>query len=73
MTKNIGTPYYQAPELLIEDNYIYTNKVDIWALGMMWYELLTGRTMIESMIIIIFRFQPHISLESNQGNNRLRN
>jgi|SRR5277367_3205256 len=33
-----GTPGYRAPELLREDGK-YTNKVDIWALGCILYEL----------------------------------
>jgi hypothetical protein len=37
-----GTPGYRAPELLLEDNYGYTNKVDIWAMGCILHELVLG-------------------------------
>lgn len=38
-----GTPSYRAPELLRGIDFTYTNKVDIWALGCIFYELLFGR------------------------------
>jgi serine/threonine protein kinase len=37
-----GTPLYSSPELLKKRGYSY--KVDIWAMGIMCYELLMGRT-----------------------------
>lgn len=37
-----GTPLYSSPELLKKLGYSY--KVDIWAIGIMCYELLMGRT-----------------------------
>ncbi|CBK23849.2 uncharacterized protein [Blastocystis hominis] len=36
----IGTPYYLAPEIC--QNRLYTNKVDIWSLGCIIFELMTG-------------------------------
>jgi serine/threonine protein kinase len=38
-----GTPSYRAPELIRGVDYVYTNKVDLWALGCIFYELLFGR------------------------------
>jgi len=35
-----GTPGYRAPELLVQDEY--DNKVDIWAVGCILHELVTG-------------------------------
>ena len=35
-----GTPLYSSPQLLKKRGYSY--KVDIWALGIMCYELLMG-------------------------------
>jgi serine/threonine protein kinase len=37
-----GTASYRAPELLTE-HPVYTNKVDIWAVGCILYELVTGK------------------------------
>src|SRR5271170_964249 len=36
-----GTPSYRAPELLRDSDSTYNNKVDIWALGCIVYELIT--------------------------------
>ena len=41
-TSSRGTASYRAPELLT-DSPIYTNKVDIWALGCIAFEIFTGR------------------------------
>ena len=37
---NCGTPIYMAPE--IWESKPYTQKVDIWSIGVMMYELLSG-------------------------------
>ena len=37
----VGTPLYMAPELLKEQKY--NEKVDIWSIGIMAYNLLSGR------------------------------
>ena len=37
-----GTPGYRAPELLKDDGASFTNKVDIWAMGCILFELATG-------------------------------
>lgn len=39
---NIGTPLYMSPESL-HSNY-YSKKSDIWSLGIVFYEILQGRT-----------------------------
>ncbi|EGR34357.1 protein kinase domain protein [Ichthyophthirius multifiliis] len=38
----LGTPLYMSPQILAEENF--SSKCDIWSLGMMFYELLYGRT-----------------------------
>lgn len=35
-----GTPLYMAPQVL--NDVIYTNKVDVWSIGVIFFELLTG-------------------------------
>ena len=37
---NVGTPLYMSPETLTRN--IYSDKTDIWALGVMFYELIFG-------------------------------
>ena len=38
----LGTPLYMAPELVQQQKY--TEKVDIWSLGVITYQLLSGKT-----------------------------
>jgi serine/threonine protein kinase len=38
----LGTPGYIAPEIMEKKNP-YNNKVDVYALGVIWYELIAGR------------------------------
>ena len=42
----LGSPLYMAPELVKKQ--IYTEKVDIWALGCVTYLLLSGQTPFQS-------------------------
>ena len=38
----LGTPLYMAPEIFKKKKY--TNKVDIWSIGVITYKLLTGKS-----------------------------
>lgn len=38
-----GTPAYMAPDLVLNKNTNYSEKVDVWALGAIYYELLIGQ------------------------------
>lgn len=38
----LGTPLYMSPQILQEEPF--SSKCDIWSLGMMFYEMLYGKT-----------------------------
>lgn len=43
---DIQTRYYRAPEILLKTDF--NEKIDIWSLGCMAYELLTGKILFDS-------------------------
>ncbi len=43
-----GTPEYLAPEMI--ENQTYDEKIDIWSVGVLVYEMLVGRTPFTLMI-----------------------
>jgi len=46
MTLVLGSPLYMAPELV--NRQAYTEKIDVWSLGVITYQLLCGKTPFES-------------------------
>lgn len=42
----LGTPLTMAYEILTSnsDNLYYTNKADLWSIGVVYYEMLFGKT-----------------------------
>ena len=42
MKSIVGTPLYMSPQLLKKAKY--TNKSDLWSIGLIYYEMLHGRT-----------------------------
>lgn len=42
MKSIVGTPLYMSPQLL--KKLKYTNKSDLWSIGLIYYEMLHGRT-----------------------------
>jgi serine/threonine protein kinase len=42
MFYNVGSPKYMAPEAYVDN--LYSEKSDMWALGVILYEMLVGRT-----------------------------
>ena len=56
---SIGTPYYMAPEII--NNKRYGCECDLWSLGIIMYELITGKVPFENII--------HNELIFNYNNN----
>lgn len=46
MTLVLGSPLYMAPELV--NRQPYNEKVDVWSLGIITYQLLVGKTPFEA-------------------------
>ncbi len=42
MFYNVGSPKYMAPEAYVDN--LYSEKSDMWALGVIFYEMLVGKT-----------------------------
>ena len=38
----VGTPLYMSPQILMHENY--TSKSDVWSTGLIYYEMLCGKT-----------------------------
>jgi len=46
-TINVTTPLYRAPECYYKEK-LYSSKMDVWAAGCIFYELLTKHTLFPS-------------------------
>ena len=44
----LGTPITMAPELLMSKESSYTNKADLWSIGVVFYQLLFGKNPFDS-------------------------
>ena len=42
MKSIVGTPLYMSPQILKKGHY--TAKSDLWSIGLIYYEMLHGRT-----------------------------
>ena len=56
MSKEIQTLNYRAPEVML-DNLSYTRAVDIWSVGVIVFEMLTGKKMFPACSEIEFIIQ----------------
>jgi serine/threonine protein kinase len=63
-----GTAAYRAPELLLEDKPVYNNKVDIWSLGCILYELVIGDKPFNNDIAVLYHKLSGKELEINFDN-----
>lgn len=48
MTKEVSTLWYRAPEVLL-DNLNYSHAVDMWSVGTIIHEMLTGEKMFRGL------------------------
>lgn len=53
--KLVGTPAYMAPEQAIGDHKLIDRRTDIYSLGAILYELLTGRTVFRGEITLLLQ------------------
>lgn len=42
MRSIVGTPLYMSPQILGKQSY--TNKSDLWSIGLIFYEMIFGHT-----------------------------
>ena len=50
MKSMVGTPLYRAPELVDYDKFEngFDKSVDVWSMGLILYEMSSGKTLIEN-------------------------
>lgn len=62
----VGTPLYMSPQLLQKQKY--TNKSDLWSVGLIFYEMLHGKTpwmATNELQLINAIYSQHISYSKN--------
>lgn len=57
-----GTAGYRAPEVILESKSAFNNKVDIWALGCILFELATGKSPFNSDGVVLEHYRTGASL-----------
>ena len=66
-----GTVGYRAPELIREDRAVYNNKVDIWSLGCILYELVWCRKAFSSDWNVLRYYDGHEKIDLPEISNKL--
>lgn len=66
-----GTVGYRAPELIREDRAVYNNKVDIWSLGCILYELVWRRKAFPSDWDVLRYYDGHEKIDLPEISNKL--
>lgn len=68
----LGTPYNMAPEILFSNGTtMYTNKTDLWSIGVVFYQMLTGvlpfraQSMNELKIMVIQQSGANLQFPAN--------
>ena len=56
MSKEIQTLHYRAPEVML-DNLSYSSAIDVWSVGVIVFEMLTGKKMFPACSEIEFIIQ----------------
>jgi serine/threonine protein kinase len=57
----IGTSLYMAPEILRDDKIGYDNKIDVWSLGLVLYEILRRKPFFQCKHVIDIYFKRKIN------------
>lgn len=57
-----GTAGYRAPEIL-ENPSVFNNKVDIWAMGCVLFELVTGKAAFTGDMAVLNQYQLNVELK----------
>ena len=56
MTSQKGTPLYAAPEVFLNEDELaeYSSNCDVWAGGLILYEMLTGSRLMKHVNVTLF-------------------
>lgn len=71
MTKDVGTMLFSAPEMI--DNFSnYTDKVDVWSLGCLFYEIFCPDPLFEGINNIYKNFREQFLISTIENYRSLK-